>query len=531
MLQAIRKTIGGLLGFQDAVAVAAPSAKDKVLAEWQERFLRIKASYDATRTSDEFKNTWANADSYDADSAHSKGVRHTAIARSRYEIGNNGYADGIAQTYATDLVGIGPTLRMQTGSEGFNRMVELSWHLWTKAVSFRRKLWCMAHAKHQDGETFGVLRRNPGVNHPIKLDLCLYEAEQVQTPYLPFATPGYIDGIQFDKFGNPEWYDLLLEHPGSVHRFKIDLTPERVPAAAMLHWFKMRRPGQHRAMPECISTLNTGAAARRWREATLTTAERAALQSLMMETPMTPDEADEVAPFTTMDIEKGMMTFLPMGWKPNQLEGKFPTSNHGEFHRSLISEQARPKAMPYNRAAADSSGHNFASGKLDFMPYFEALDVDREDCNELVLDKTFDTWFDFTVRRFGWLGGSPEAIGPAARLRFWDWPKRRVADVVAEAEANDIKLKTGQIFPHTLFTDAGLDFEDELEKAAASYGISVDEMRKRLLDVILPPVQQGGAPGQQSPSDQEPADQAVAAMLASLQKRNGHENGVHANGN
>src|SRR5678815_1880454 len=103
------------------------ATNQRELNAWKERYAAMRASYDAARTSTEFQNIWANADRFDADSSHSKEVRHTLISRSRYETGSNGYSDGIAQTYATDTVGCGPNLRMQTGSDGFNRMVELEW--------------------------------------------------------------------------------------------------------------------------------------------------------------------------------------------------------------------------------------------------------------------------------------------------------------------------------------------------------------------------------------------------------------------
>ena len=483
------------------------------VAALQQRYATLKARYDAAQTTDEFKNYWANADRYDADSANSKDVRHILISRSRYEIGNNGYADGIASTYATDLIGVGPTLRMQSGSEGFNRMVELSWFLWSKAVHFRRKLWCMAHAKGGDGEGIGVVRRNPRLSHPIPLDICLYEAEQVQTPYLPFKD-GFVDGIEFDEFGNPTYYDLLRYHPGTTHGVSLDPEPEHIPAAFVLHWFKLRRPGQHRGVPENASTLNTGAASRRWREDVLAAADRVALQTLMMETPMTPDEADAIAPFSTMDLEKGLMTFLPMGWKPNQLQAVFPTVGHSEFNKQLINEQARPKSMPYNKAACDSSSYNYASGRLDHQTYYAALDVEREDCNDLVLDPLFNLWFDAAIMRFGWLGGNPEAIGPGARIHIWDWPKHRVADVESEANANQTKLKSGQIFPHRLASDSGWDWEDECEEGAKSLGVSVEEFKTRILNVLYPTVQQGGS-GSSNPQVEE----VVASLFKQLERR------------
>lgn len=476
-----------------------------------------RARYDAAGSSDEYSNIWANADAYDADSAHSREVRGKLSQRARYEMANNGYSDGIAQTYATDLIGNGPTLRMQTGSVGFNRMVETSFWLWWKATHMRRKLWCMAHAKHVDGESLATLRLNPSVNHAIRLDVLLHEAEQCQTPYVPFEDRYYIDGIKFDQFGNPVWYDFLREHPGSSGRMLVDQTPERVPADRVLHWFKMRRPGQHRGVSEIASTLNVGAASRRWREATLAAAETAAEFSLFLKTTLDPEQVDAVSPMSTLDIQKRMMTALPMGWEAFQPKAEQPTAQYAEFSKALINEQARCKNMPYNKAACDSSSYNYASGRLDHQTYYAALDVEREDCNDLVLEPLFDLWFDLAIARFGWLGGNPEVVGPAARIHLWDWPKHRVADVEAEANANETKLTSGQIGLHRLYSDAGLDLEDEVDSMAASYGVTADEIRTRLFDIVLPPAQQ-----QQTRPDSGPVAAATAAILSRV---NG--NGVH----
>lgn len=503
---------------------ATPVAMQAMLDELRRR---QNATYDAARTTDEFKNYWANSDKYDADSANSREVRSTLVSRSRYEIGNNGYSDGIAQTYATDLIANAPTLRMQTGSEGFNQLVELEWYRWCKAVKFRRKLWTMAHAKHSDGEAFAVLRVNRNVTHPVKLDIVLHETEECQTPY-PTLENGKIDGLQFDEFGNPTYFEFLRYHPGSNSQYMKFGDSEFVPAKFVLHWFKLRRPGQHRGVPEMASTLNVGAGGRRWREANLSAAERAALLTLMMKTQMSPEEADQVAPFSTMDIEKGLMSFLPNGWEPFQADGKFPTATYEAFHKSLVNEQARPKNMPYNKAACDSSSYNYASGRLDHQTYYGSLDVEREDCNDLVLDPLFNVWFEQAVLTFGWLGGDPDAIGYGAKEHIWDWPKHRVADVATEADANEVKLKSGQIFIHRFFSEVGLDFEDEVLAASQAFGVSVEDFKKRLLDIIFPPLQQ------QQPGNQGQAvDSAVNAMFQSIANRskNSNGNGVHINGN
>jgi hypothetical protein len=95
--------------------------------------------------------------------------------------------------------------------------------------------------------------------------------------------------------------------------------------------------------------------------------------------------------------------------------------------------------------------------------------------------------------------------------------------VEAEANANRTKLESGQVGLHQLYTDAGMDLEDEIPKMATTFGVDEAEIRDRLLDVILPP------PKQQETS--APSDASVAKAFANLNRRgllpatNG--NGVH----
>ncbi len=516
-----------------AVSVKA----DRGTAFWQKRYTDLRATYDAARDSSEFKNYWANTDTFDADSAHKKEVRHKLIHRSRYEITSNGYSDGIAQTYANDLIGVGPNLRMQTASVGFNRMVENNWHYWCKAAKFRRKLWVMAHAKHVDGEAFATMRKNPRLDNAIQLDLILHEAEQVQSLYVPFNEPGHIDGIKFDEFGNPLYYEILKYHPGATDRVQFTYIPEQVSADRVLHWFKQRRPGQHRGVPEMASTLNTGAAARRWREATLAAAETAADFTIFLRTQFQP-EAEEMqyaTDFSQQEITKRMMTALPVGYDPFQMKAEQPTAQYEMFADALVNEQGRPKSMPLNKIKCNSASYNYASGRLDHQTYYGQLDVEREDCNDEVLDPLFDTWFDMAVVRYGWLGGNPDSISQYARAHLWDWPAHSVADIQTEATANKTKLGTGELTLSQLYAEQGRDFEDEVETMAKDYGVEVDEMREILRNAIFN-LQNQQASMQQAESQARQAEQGNAAPVTPakaelpinrLLKVNGGANGKH----
>lgn len=526
----------GLRSFLSSLFVAPKTEAAKPAVAAPQPLNPIHARYDAAQHTDEFKNYWANADAFDADSAHDPVVRHTLIQRSRYEAANNGFADGITQTYATDLIGCGPTLRMQTSSEGFNRMVELQWYLWTQAIQWRRKLWCMGHAKHVDGEAFAVIRKNKRIRHPIQLDVVLYEAEQIQTPYLAWGDEGYIDGIKFDEYGNPLWYDLLKYHPGSTYQYDIQLDPERVPADRVLHWFKMRRPGQHRGVPECASTLQVGASSRRMREATVSAAETAASLAILLHTTFPPGEADvPISAMSTTEIVRRMMMALPAGYTPFQMKGEHPNAQYAEFLRSQIQEMGRSKSMPYNKAACDSSSYNFASGRLDHISYYDFLDVDRKDCDETVLTPLFDLWFDAAILNFRWLGGNPDVVGPGARSHVWDWPTHKVADEKSQALADAQKLATGQILLPQLYSQRGLDFADEVERAAPLLGLSVEELLKRMLDAAMPtkpatvPAPTNEGPDDEEEEDTEDTDEEAETNRAAAvphNRLNGHLNGV-----
>lgn len=436
----------------------------------------INARYDAADGSKEYAAYWSKTDRLDADSANTQGVRATLVKRSRYEIENNGFAAGIVQTYCNDIVGNGPSLRMMSPDTELNQAVEASWKKWAKAVRLRRKLWCMCHAKVTDGEGFGVIRNNPSLRHSVKLDVVLFETEQCQTPFVPYEV-GYIDGVRFDEQGNVLYYDVLKHHPGGQFTGYVNLQPEQVPSKFILHWFLLRRPGQHRGIPEMTSTLQVGAASRRLREAVVAGAEVAADLSLVIHTNMLPDgEADPIAPGAA-NFEKRMMVALPEGWQATQMKSEQPFASYDSFMKGQVSESARPLSMPYNKAACDSSQSNFASGQLDHIPYYAGVDVQREDANDLVLDVLFAQWW----REFVLVNELFDQDPTDPPDHQWDWPEHKVANEEARASARDRNLKNGSMSFGEAASEEGVDFEERIVTMASDYGLSVDEMRDVLL--------------------------------------------------
>lgn len=441
---------------------------------------RASLSIDAARSGTDLDGHWAFADSLDADSAYNPGVRDALRKRSRYEQTSNAFYAGIIATHVNMLVGVGPTLRMLTGNRNFNQLVERRFFAWQQATQFRRKLWAMAHALTGDGETFALLQTNLALPlEDVQLDFQPIEAEQCQSPY-GSVDPLRIDGIHRDTLNNIVAYDILPYHPGSAAMFQFS-DPATVPASEVIHWFKLARPGAHRGIPAMTSGLNVGAFHRRAREAIVASIETAADIGAMLTSTLGPagdSEPDPVAPFTSVEFAKKMLMIAPMGWDAKQMKGEHPNAAWSEFSRTLISELARGISMPYNAAACDSSTYSFASGKLDTLCYRAALDVERQDCNDLVLDPLFKAWFrEWTVLE------NRRDIPPNHQ---WDWPTHPVIDAVAEANAIDTRLKNGTISLRQVYSDQGQDFEDQLSiMAEDTFGVADDASIAKMRQIVV----------------------------------------------
>jgi len=462
----------------------------------------IRGSYDAASVTGVNANHWAAADALDADSANSKAVRQRIAYRARYEVANNGQGKGVQLTQANYVVGRGPKLRMQTGDAAFNTEVETEWTSWAKEAKLARQLRTMIKAKvGGGGEGFAIIAQNPAMRHEVKLGLRGVECEQVTTPYLNPMTPNRIDGVEFDDFGNATSYDVLRYHPGGAWAY-LRQDPDPIPARFVLHLFREDRAGQHRGVDELSASLNVFAQSRRFKEATLTTAELIALLTVLLKTPMPPDgSADFALPMSTLDLQKGTMTALPSDTEPWQPDVKQPGPGYSEFTQQQDREQARPINMPRNIAAADSSGYSFSGGKLDHTTYFVSVDVEQSEIEEEVLDKLFQVWFAEANLRFGW--GRPEYPLPA---HTWDWPRKPVIDEAKTATARKTDLSTGaDDFVHVCTTD-GVDAEERIATMARTYGVTVEEMRAVLLKAHFGGGQ--GAAPEPDPQDPDQADDA-----------------------
>jgi lambda family phage portal protein len=430
--------------------------------------LRVRGRYDAAATTDENRRHWANADLLSAGAANNPQVRRTLRSRARYEVANNSYARGITLTLANDCVGTGPRLQMLTGDNETNRTVEQEFMRWADAISLPEKLRTMRMARAESGEAFCMLVANPKVDSAVKLDLRLLEADQVATPDLSRQPMGAnaVDGIVFDAYGNPIEYHVLKNHPGDqVMRYSLDY--DRIPAPAMIHYFRADRPGQNRGIPEITPALPLFAQLRRYTLAVIAAAETAADFAAVLFTDAPANgEADPIEPMDLVELERRMATVLPGGWRLGQIQAQQPSTGYGEFKKEILNEIARCLNMPFNVACGNSSGYNYASGRLDHQTYFKSIRVDQEQMGSVVLDHVLRTWLDEAILVSELL---PLWLRSAAFRDLdhqWFWDGQEHVDPAKEANAQATRLTSHTTTLAYEYARQGRDWESELKQRA-----------------------------------------------------------------
>jgi lambda family phage portal protein len=478
----------------------------------------IKARYDAAQTTAENSKHWGMADALSATAAHDPATRKKLRERSRYEVNNNSYAKGIIQSLANNLIGPGPRLQVQTPDQSLNAAIQAGFAEWSRATRLPDQLRTMCQAKKVDGESFGVLTTNPALPTAVRLDIRLIEADQVTSPHLvALIAPNAVDGIHFDDYRNPASYDVLKYHPGDVVRWGDPLAYDSLPASRMLHWFRADRPGQARGVPELTPALPLFAQLRRFTLATLTAAETAAMFAAVIQTSATADEDDPVTPFSTADIERGMMTALPDGYTMEQFRAEHPATTYEMFVRLILREIARCLGVPWNVAAGDSSAYNYSSARLDHLNYWEGVGVERQDLESEVLDPLLSAWLAEAILIPGLVPMSVRAF-LTCLPHTWHWPARPYIDPTTEAAADTARLTNGTTTLAAVCAARGDDWQEVIRQRAREQQYAAQVAAE--LNVPAPAAPTAAVHGRDCPSPSRPAP-SRAACGSSARPRSG----------
>ena len=448
-------------------------------------FHAIRAHFAAAESAAKDADWW-KADYLSADADASPDTRRILRMRSRYEYQNNSYARGVIQCLANDTIGNGPRLRYASTDDRLNSRIERDFTAWAESVCLGEKLRAVRIARARDGEAFVLLAQNPTLRTNVKLDLSLIDADRVagdmggspsSATELTADTriyPVTVDGIAYDQYGNPVSYRVLVSHPCDGN-----LAEERamlIPAANMIHVFRADRAEQHRGVPELAAALPLFAKLRRYTNAVVASAEKAAEYGGILYTDHPKDDTcAEIEPMDAVTLDINQLTTMPEGWKMDELYVKAPIATYADFKKEMLSEIGAAMGIPYAIVAGTSAGYTYASAKLDHQTYFRVLRNERGFVEDSILNRLFELW----LREWSLANPDAEAEGTrsdatdeesAADLpppistwnASWLWPMFDNIDMLTAARVQSIALKNRTTTLATEYARQGKNWKTEL---------------------------------------------------------------------
>ena len=448
----------------------------------------IKATFDVAQTTADNRNHWTNADGLSSRASMSHAVRRVVRLRSRYEAQNNSWYAGILRTAVNHIVGSGPRLQILFVNAKANRRLEAAFRKWALEIDLVDTLRTLCETYWRDGEAF-VMRSYRPQNHPIDLDVRIFEADQVSNPWTAGAYDDAFvdDGIRFDRSTNELLFYVYDHHPGgNVPLSTMD--GRWYSSKEVLHLFRAERPGQTRGVPRATPALQTLPIMRRQELATLYSAETAANFAMYLKSNSPSiDPSSSPADFAEIELTRNMLTTLPAGWEIGQVEPKQPGPLYEMFQRQALQSFSRCTNMPYTLAAGTGKDANFSSFKGDMKNVWEPeVQCEQNRIQNTILEPIFQWFLESAVFVPGLLDGLP----PIKHLDYkWHWPPLPELDMVEAASAAEIRLKTGLSTLTEEHARRGQDWDVESVRAAADFGVPVEIYKQALFGIMfgIPP--------------------------------------------
>lgn len=403
----------------------------------------VRASYNAANRDTRTSEYWAGVSRMSLNKVVTPEVRELLADRATFIARNNSFAKGMLNTHVIDIVGNGPNLQssIPSLSHDQNTEIETAFKKQCKAIKFHKKLRLMSRINCARGESFAQMFTNPRIGKltKISLDLSIISTKRIATPYSKVTDEAISDGIKYDESGNPVTYYV------STGNFDF----KTVGYEQMIHLFDTTEEEQRRGITHFDASLDKMAKLDLYGDATLTAAQRAAKMGMFLSTDIPLDmlsdvDTEDVEVGETGEVvdlpENGLLTLSP-NTKVQSIRADQPTTNTVEYSKSLKGDAGRGLNQPYNIAAADSSGHNYASGRMDTQGYTRSIEIEQALLESEVLTPFYLKFIE-EYRK------TPEGM----RLRIpddavvtheWFWQSRPHVDPGKEAKAQEQRLLNG----------------------------------------------------------------------------------------
>lgn len=368
---------------------------------------------------------------------------------------------------------------------------------------------------------------NPGERPGTKWSTALQAVDPARLgcPDGRLSTEKNREGIELNDWGEPIAYHIRKTHPGDIWSiFGTDSRFERIPARTafgrrrVIHLYDKRRPGQTRGKSILTQVMAPFKMLDHYQRIELQTAVINSMIAAFIETPMDGATIAEMFGGGKEYVEQksgwevklegaGVIPLYP-GEKMSAFNPGRPNSAYSAFVEAVLRTIGAGLNMPYELVLKDFSKTNYSSARAAMLEAWRYFIGRRQWLSDYWCTPVYELFLEEAIDK-GLVPGVTlddfyENKTAYCRAK-WIGPGRGWVDPAKEAQAADLRMKSGVTTLEDECAEQGRDWEEQLEQRSRERAKALE---LGLEDIHAPPAQ-GGAPGMQLepfPSDEEETD-------------------------
>lgn len=421
----------------------------------------------ASTTARSLATWWTLARSADRDQAPDL---ERLRARSRDLARNNPLAGGALHTITTRTVGTGLALQPQPDrrvlgwdearADDWRATLEAEWRMWAEStacdiggrLNFYGLQDLVFRSALESGDAFTLLPMVPRASGPYRLALQVLEADRVGNPGVETDTEYRVQGVELDETtGAARRYHIYDRHPGGMTiadlragRWVDARTRRGTPA--VLHHYRILRPGQTRGVPHLAPVIEALQQLGRYTQAEIMGAVVSGMFTVFVKSDapesspllQATDTSGAPADGDSVRLDSGAIVGLAPGEDVSIANPGRPNAAFDGFVASILRQIAVGLEIPFEVLVKHFTASYSASraALLDAYIFFRSR---RAWLAQSLCQPVYEAWLDEAValgriaapgywrdpllraayRRAAWTGDSPGALDPVKEVQGW----------------------------------------------------------------------------------------------------------------
>lgn len=418
--------------------------------------------------------------------------------RGRELVNNNDYARKFRKMVENNVVGPGG-IRLQVKvqdapdrpDDAANKAIEGAWKRWqavcdvTGRQHFRDMCNTLVGGLPSDGEFLVRIVTAAAARNSFNFALQVIDVDRIDTTFNGLYQGNLvIMGVEVDEWRRPLALHIFSAHPNdgvNSGRRRI-----RVPAAELIHGFKVERAEQLRGIPWMAPGMLSLHHLGNFGLSALLAAEHGANHYGFFTTPDGQPGIggqDPVTQETITTSQPGVYDTLPAGTTFTPNESKYPNEVFGPFVKSTLQRIGSGWGVSYHSLGNDLEGVSYSSIRSGTLDERDRWSDDQEWFISTFLEPIYKIWLRQALLSgaITMPNGSSLPLSKFDKFVAHEWQPRRWewVDPKGDIEAKILMVKAGLMSPQDLAAAMGYDFTDTMEaiqlanKIAAQYGVSL----------------------------------------------------------